>query len=323
MDYRRSALAAAAAVFLTASAVFLGGCGQKEETPAQTEEQYGVADMETLIKAHPRYSEYYKLESEYDSMKSEYQNEQSHLIQVSSQQEQAARQAAADPSIDEALNAEYQSRMKQKEDELNEGLKSHYDEVMKKYSHPAAASDTAAISTDEGTRIANLQMKILVLNASGEEKEKAQQELTDLLNQKTSAAGTSSSSAESSLSGEDAKDLASRKNAAQQELSSYAQSLSEELSSRRAQQQQAAAQTAEDPAQLPAPEIWNEEWQQKLNAKQKEMADVKEAIMKDIREKAAVVATQKNLTMIFSSYRVNLHAVDVTGDIVSEIMHMQ
>ena len=53
------------------------------------------------------------------------------------------------------------------------------------------------------------------------------------------------------------------------------------------------------------------------------MDDVKESIMKDIREKAAVVAQQKNLTMIFSSYRVNLHAVDVTGDIVSEIMHMQ
>ena len=32
--------------------------------------------METLIKAHPRYSEYYKLETEYDSMRSEYKNEQ-------------------------------------------------------------------------------------------------------------------------------------------------------------------------------------------------------------------------------------------------------
>ena len=165
-------------------------------------------------------------------------------------------------------------------------------------------------------------MKILILDASGEEKEKAQKELAELLNQKTPAVSMASSS-ENSLSEADAKDLASRKQAAQQELSSYAQSLSEELSARRTAQQQAAAQAAQDSAQLPSPEIWNEDWQNKLKAKQKEMDDVKESIMKDIREKAAVVAQQKNLTMIFSSYRVNLHAVDVTGDIVSEIMHMQ
>ncbi|HAT56030.1 MAG TPA: outer membrane chaperone Skp [Veillonellaceae bacterium] len=322
MNYRRSALSAAAAVFLTASAIFLGGCGQKEETPAQAEEQYGIVDMETLIKAHPRYSEYYKLETEYDSMRSEYKNEQNRLIQVSSQQEQAVRRAASDPAIDEALNTEYQSRMQQKEDELNAGLKAHYDEVMKKYSHTSSVPETAAISQDEGTRIANLQMKILILDASGEEKEKAQKELAELLNQKTPAVSMASSS-ENSLSEADAKDLASRKQAAQQELSSYAQSLSEELSARRTAQQQAAAQAAQDSAQLPSPEIWNEDWQNKLKAKQKEMDDVKESIMKDIREKAAVVAQQKNLTMIFSSYRVNLHAVDVTGDIVSEIMHMQ
>ena len=199
MNYRRSALSAAAAVFLTASAIFLGGCGQKEETPAQAEEQYGIVDMETLIKAHPRYSEYYKLETEYDSMRSEYKNEQNRLIQVSSQQEQAVRRAASDPAIDEALNTEYQSRMQQKEDELNAGLKAHYDEVMKKYSHTSSVPETAAISQDEGTRIANLQMKILILDASGEEKEKAQKELAELLNQKTPAVSMASSS-ENSLS---------------------------------------------------------------------------------------------------------------------------
>lgn len=66
---------------------------------------YGVADLETLVKAHPKYSEYFKLETEYNQMLHQYQTERTKLIDVSSKQQKinaaladTARRTAAETS---------------------------------------------------------------------------------------------------------------------------------------------------------------------------------------------------------------------------------
>ena len=41
---------------LIAGSMSLVGCGTKKEEPSQAIEQYGVADLEILVKSHPLYS---------------------------------------------------------------------------------------------------------------------------------------------------------------------------------------------------------------------------------------------------------------------------
>lgn len=51
------------------------------------------------------------------------------------------------------------------------------------------------------------------------------------------------------------------------------------------------------------------------------MAAVKAEIMADIQKDAGRVASEKNLTMIFSKYKANVSAVDVTSDILGKIIN--
>ena len=52
------------------------------------------------------------------------------------------------------------------------------------------------------------------------------------------------------------------------------------------------------------------------------MADIKEEIMEDIRKESAVVASEQHLAMIFTNYRANVQAKDVTGDIATKIVNI-
>ena len=66
-----------ARIAATAMIVFtfvFSGCGpRKEETPPPAV-QYGVADLETMVKAHPQYSSYFKLQTEYNQLLEQYRN---------------------------------------------------------------------------------------------------------------------------------------------------------------------------------------------------------------------------------------------------------
>ena len=73
---------------------------------------------------------------------------------------------------------------------------------------------------------------------------------------------------------------------------------------------------------LAAPEEFNAEWKDRMEAKQKEIAALKEKMMEDIRREAGRGASEKLLTMIFTQYRANISAEDVTGDIAGKIIAM-
>ena len=72
MMHRSPLIAAACAVMMAFSFAF-AGCGTKKEETPPPSVHYGVADLETLVKAHPKYSEYFKLETEYNHMLEQYQ----------------------------------------------------------------------------------------------------------------------------------------------------------------------------------------------------------------------------------------------------------
>ena len=70
---------------------------------------------------------------------------------------------------------------------------------------------------------------------------------------------------------------------------------------------------------MPDPVIWNQEWKEKLDAKEQEMNAAKEVIMTDIRARAADVAKEQGIDMIFSDYVGVGTALDVTDDVIAKL----
>lgn len=308
---RRRIIRGTAALCLAASVLLAAGCGSKETAETPPQEMYGIVDMQTLVKAHPKYSEYFRLESEYKGLLSQYQTEQKGLMrQAEALQKQEA--SLSSPAADKAAEEEYKARVKIKEDSLNQQLQNLYNEIQSRHKAKESQLSVAGASEDDSMRIANLQLKLKVLGISGEEKAKAEEELEALLN------GRYAVDEKTGWTAEEKQEMEAKKKSAEAELDQYAKEVAADIRSSR--DSQMAALSA---AKLPEPELWNQEWENRLKAKQKEMADVKAEIMKDIRDKAAVIGEEKHLTMIFSSYRANVSAVDVTGDIVGELVQMK
>lgn len=288
------------------------GCGTKKEETPPPAPAYGVADLETLVKAHPKYSDYFRLETEYNHMLDQYQNERNKLIHVASQQKQI-HAALADQSQRMAAEDELQTKVKAKEKEVNDGLQKLYTEINESHQKQKKETTLEGLTPEEQAEMANLQMKLTVLGVTGDEKESIKKKLHDLMDlrisrEKMDTAGWTQ---------EEIQKMQSAKEAASKELDAYAAQTAEEIKARLA---------ANAPDQVIAPEeepvdpAWNADWQNRIDAKQKQMAAVKKDIMADIEKEAARVASEKHLVMIFSKYKANITAVDVTGDIVNRVV---
>ena len=196
-----------------------------------------------------------------------------------------------------------------KEQELNNGLKQQYDRILqeKRKSQPM-------ISNADSLKIVNLQLKLQNLVLSQEERQAAEAELAQLLK-----------SAEPSvvISGETAaeidKEMAPYREKAQKELEEYAKTVKGDLEKRRDDSRSAFQSQLSSLQDRPEPEAWNRQWKERLQAKEKEMKDVKEAILADIRTRAADVAHEQGIEMIFCEYAGVGTARDVTDDIIARL----
>ena len=313
----RSPILAVALSVMIAFSFALSGCGTKKEETPPPAVHYGVADLETLVKAHPKYSEYFKLETEYNHMLEQYQTERNKLIQSSSKQKQMAA-ALADTSRRVDAQNELQTRVKAKEDELNDGLQKLYGDIEKKHTTKAGTMTLETLTPEERAQMANLQMKLTVLGVTGEEKEQVKEELHKLMDLRTSRE-------KADMGGwteDEVKQMTDAKAKAQTELEDYSNSVAEEIKNRLAQDTQADISAEEDNFAETHKE-WDDNWQARIDDKQKQMAVLKKEIMADIEQEAARVASEKNLDMIFSKYKANINADDVTGDLVNRIVNIK
>lgn len=309
---RKGFTGALAAVFISA-ALFMGGCGCMPEktAPAQEpKELYGIVDMETLVKAHPAYSEYFRLETEYKGLLAGYQEEQKRLMHLSAL-ERRAKDGVMGEAAQKAAEAEYKTRVKLKEDELNRGLEALYKEIRERHAGEPGTTEISG-AEDTATRIANLQLRLKVLGISGAERTAAEAELGELLN------GRKAHHEAAAFTEEEKQALSEKKAAAEKELAAFAEKTAKEIREKQLAKEQMILMR-----QMPDAALWNKDWEDKLKKKQNEMAAVKAGIMKDIREKAALIGQEKQLAMIFSSYRANIDAVDVTGEMVSELVQIK
>lgn len=119
---RNSRLIKVLAMIFVGVGLTLAGCGTKKAEQTALHPVYGVADLETLVKSHPKYSEYFRLETEYSHLVEKYKNEQQRIIRVASQQSKI-RASVQDQSDRLAAENELKIRVKTKEDELNRKFK--------------------------------------------------------------------------------------------------------------------------------------------------------------------------------------------------------
>lgn len=277
---------------------------------SETGPSYAYVDLEHVVMSHPRYSEYHRLELEYNAMVAQYQFEQWNYSHKAAAEGIASQQfAAVDAAGTAALNQELQAKVLLKEQELNNGLKQQYDRILqeKRKSQPM-------ISNADSLKIVNLQLKLQNLVLSQEERQAAEAELAQLLK-----------SAEPSvvISGETAaeidKEMAPYREKAQKELEEYAKTVKGDLEKRRDDSRSAFQSQLSALQDRPEPEEWNRQWKEKLQAKEKKMKDVKEAILADIRTRAADVAHEQGIEMIFCEYAGVGTAQDVTDDIIARL----
>ena len=69
---RNSRLIKVLAMIFVGVGLTLAGCGTKKAEQTALHPVYGVADLETLVKSHPKYSEYFRLETEYSHLVEKY-----------------------------------------------------------------------------------------------------------------------------------------------------------------------------------------------------------------------------------------------------------
>ena len=101
------------AACLLLSGCGIGGCSRTEQAPQAP--QYGVADMEKLVHAHPRYSDYFRLEQEYKNLVATYDAEREQLIRRSAQAQETLREQLSSGAIEKGLNTEYRAKMTARE----------------------------------------------------------------------------------------------------------------------------------------------------------------------------------------------------------------
>lgn len=312
MKYKNCVYTMAAALLVACSLAVSGCSDKKTEEPAPPAVSYGVVDLETLVKAHPKYSTYFRLETEYNHLLDQYQNERNKLIHIASQQ-QHIKDALSDQSRRMAAENEWKTKVKAKEDELNDGLAKLYKTISEAHKKDRTFTPDS-LTDEERAEMANLQMKLTVLGVTGSEKEDVKQRLHDLMDLRTERRQMDTIG----WTEDEVKTMKEAKEKASKELADFSEKTAKDIKQSLAEDTNVDEPLSEDPIDL----SWNEDWQQKIDAKQKEMAAVKKEIMEDIRKEAAREASDKHLSMIFSKYKANIHAEDVTGDMVNRIVNI-
>lgn len=312
MKYRNCVYTMAAALLVACSLAVSGCSDKKTEEPAPPAVSYGVVDLETLVKAHPKYSTYFRLETEYNHLLDQYQNERNKLIHIASQQ-QHIKAALSDQSRRMAAENEWKTKVKAKEDELNDGLAKLYKTINEAHKKDRTFTPDG-LTDEERAEMANLQMKLTVLGVTGSEKEEVKQRLHDLMDLRTERRQMDTIG----WTEDEVNTMKEAKEKASKELADFSEKTAKDIKQSLAEETNVDVPLPEDPIDP----SWNEDWQQKIDAKQKEMAAVKKEIMEDIRKEAAREASDKHLSMIFSKYKANIHAEDVTGDMVNRIVNI-
>jgi hypothetical protein len=271
---------------------------------------YAYADVEHIMMSHPEYSNYHHIELEYNAMIARYQFEQWNYSQKESAHRKATGDFAnTDTLMTAALDQELKARVAVKENELNQALKQKSEALLQE----KVKVIPSAFGPDD-LKIVNLQLQLNSLTLTTEERQSLEQKLDALMKSRSQLAPDKEKTVQ-----DISAVMAPAKEKAAKELAAYAIQVKKELQERQQNSHQLFNKQIGEFGAIPEPEQWNQEWKDKLDRKEQELKTEKEIIMADIRSKAAVVAQEQGIELIFSEYLGYGTAIDVTDDIIAKL----
>ena len=300
-------------VILILSAVLFSGCSRSTtpETKPPEVPQVGIIDMDKAINAHPKYQEWQKLKQQAATLRQQLAGQ---LNQAPSNASSPAMdlQSSAAAGLQTAAAQQFNAKMAAKQQELQAKLAEKADKVHSELSVELKAY-AQELDKEYQPQIFNQQLKLQTVRM--DEKQAAEEKKTlDAL--KAEQANKLAAKDKEVAKSVDAL-LAPEKAAIEQELAAYAQQVNAELNAKM------AAQTANMSAKIgqaiipPAAIAANTQLEQQLGMKQQEINVLEEAILNDIRDKTAKVATERSLDTVLTGYQVNVTAVDITAAVIA------
>lgn len=292
--------------------VFVSGCGNKnsqDNTKVAQPKQIGILDIAKAAEGHPRYAEYKQLQQAYNTLQQQLQLE----AQETGRGDQAVPSVpdSAAAGLNEALSQEFNAKIRAKQDELQAGLN---ESMAKEKADSAAEMEAYTKEIDQvyQPQIFSLQLKIrtvqmdeATLAAQQKQLEQLQSERTDKLSAKEKEMSTRIEAV-----------MSPKKTAAEASLNAYAQQLRTEMDQKASDQTSQIASRVQVPASSPST-VNTEEKQKQLEQSQKEVEALHSLIEKDIKDKAAKIAAERDFEAVLVNVTVNIGAIDITNDVIA------
>lgn len=298
-------------VFVAASTA---GCFNKpaKDTNA-TPASVGVIDMKKAVQAHPKYQQLTVLKQQLNTIIAQAQVKQQPVSSLS-----PATPLQDHAALNTALEQEYKEKMSARQSELHQSLVAKADQLRSQLANELKEY-TGEIDKEYQPQIFSLQLKLKTLQLSKEETASLQAELEKTQQMRSEKLAAK----EKQLAGQMDQIMAPAQVAVEQELAAYSQQLNNQLA------QKSAAKGAEietrNSSQLDANSLANvaasnqmRELEQQAGMKKQEVSVLEQAIVEDVRDKAAKVAAERQLDTIITNIQININAVDITEAVIAE-----
>ena len=301
-------------LFLAAALIAMyGAYGFITNRQSSTGPSIGVVQIDDVLEFNPSYEDYKNAKTELEQLKSQYALEQEALNTKSDLQNEQLKSLSLDTTLSDALNVELQTRIATKQNQLNAQLDEKRAELVKKY-----MEELKVANKGYDLEIVNLQLQLYAFDSrvyiDDAQKEAAQAEKAELESRLESllAKRKPSNFDMDSIRAKVDAELKPIRDAGEQELKQYAESLQAELAKKRDTMMQNQAKAIVSTNNLPVPQEWNDSWAKKLSDKEAEVNALHEAILEDVRMHVAIIAQERHLDLVLIDHGGNIKGLDIT-----------
>lgn len=301
-------------LFLAAALIAMyGGYGFITNRQSSEGPFIGVVQIDDVLEFNPSYEDYKNAKSELEQLKAQYALEQEALNTKSDLQNEQLKSLSLDTTLSDALNVELQTRIATKQNQLNAQLDAKRAELVKKYMEELKVSNKGY-----DLEIVNLQLQLYAFDSrvyiDDAQKEAAQAQKAELESRLQSllAKRKPSNFDMDSIRAKVDAELKPIRDAGEQELKQYAESVQAELAKKRDTMMQNQAKAIVSTNNLPVPQEWNDSWAKKLSDKEAEVNALHEAILEDVRMRVAIIAQERHLDLVLIDHGGNIKGLDIT-----------
>ena len=301
-------------LFLAAALIAMyGGYGFITNRQSSEGPSIGVVQIDDVLEFNPSYEDYKNAKAELEQLKAQYAIEQEALNTKSDLQNEQLKSLSLDPTLSDALNIELQTRIATKQNQLNAQLDAKRAELVQKY-----MKELKVVNKGYDLEIVNLQLQLYAFDSrvyiDDAQKEAAQAQKAELENRLQSllAKRKPSNFDMDSIRAKVDAELKPIRDAGEQELKQYAESVQAELAKKRDTMMQNQAKAIVSTNNLPVPQEWNDSWAKKLSDKEAEVNALHEAILEDVRMRVAIIAQERHLDLVLIDHGGNIKGLDIT-----------